>query len=188
MPLAQQNFRIYRGDDWSHMFVFMAEDIGLYVTDAQFTNGVNQLIIPSGGLIPEHENAFVVAVNGGGIIDGTRIDSVATDGRSASMSGNATLTRKRARVAVGVTDISNFDLLAQVRSNPDAPTPITTFTLDEARKMYGLVLFKLGHSVTELLAAAGSWDLQLTDQDNGLVSTVAGGTMSVTKDISKLGV
>lgn len=79
-------------------------------------------------------------------------------------------------------DLTTYTPKAEIRAQPGAATVIATFVATIVDPL--TVGLHLPHAQSALLAGNASWDLQITDPA-GVVTTVAYGSVSVTKDVTR---
>lgn len=79
-------------------------------------------------------------------------------------------------------DLSGSTFAATVRSSEWAEVPAASFTVDETSKATGVLVLHLDHATTVALPRAGVWSLQRTVTTGGLVQTVLGGKVRMTRD------
>lgn len=208
---------IYRGDDWNVIIGMYGSGGGLIGSadegaGATLVDSSNQLVLPagvkirSGNRTPRDFNdddigQQVTLLNGVGLDDGTTIIARAPDGRSATLSANATADRTADAVfAVRAKDISGFTITGQCRVNADGdkqfdlpfvtdryPYGVLEILMPSRARatVLGLPLTGPGATqITDTISAVGPYDIQFVDDVTGFTSTPVVGTIPFVKDIT----
>lgn len=186
MP-AQQDFSLYEGDDWSHQLAIV-DDGGRYIEDARIVNLNNQISSAKGGFTDDDINTTITVVSGGGVPDGTTIIAVASDGFSATMSTNASQTRKKVRCITRASNLANYTFKAEVQPAAGITgTPLISLRIDSSRKAAGLLRLYLLASDTNNNTFFGVYDLESKDTSvtPNIVGTLLAGNISVSQDVTK---
>jgi len=83
-------------------------------------------------------------------------------------------------------DLTNYTADAQVRATPDSVEILASFDVTiNTPATAGIIEMVLTHDITADLTD-GVWDLQLTRTTDDWITTVAGGTLTVTTDVTRL--
>ena len=83
-------------------------------------------------------------------------------------------------------DLTGYTVAAQIRPTYNTNAALTaafTATID-ADPTTGIITLELDHDATAALTTNGFWDLEITD-DQSWVTTVVGGTVTISPDITR---
>lgn len=216
MTKATANLKIYRGDDFDAVWGFWARGGALiYPSEATdnvggfLVDGVPVIGLPDGVFLhdprygPRNFDAadigtVVSILTGSGIVDGTTILDVASDGRSCTLDTDADASRADAAIVVRAADLSDFaSISAHCRATADG-SKLFDLPIDRTRDQYGVLTCsipsleratEIGMSspsspagkITNTITTGGTYDLQFVASDKR-VSTPVGGKISVEKD------